>query len=463
MTLLSDRTGLIDTENAFKIGPRIRAVEESGHRVVKCNLGEPDFALPAHIREEVKRQLDLDNTHYCDPQGIPSLRKAVARHLSETRGITVTPERVVVFPGAKPPIGLCQLTYVNPGQEVVYPSPGYPIYESFTRYVGARPMPVHLREETGFSLGAEELAPLLSSRTKLIFLNFPSNPTGGVASREQLEELAEAIHLLAPEDVRIYSDEVYEDILFDGARHCSIASLPGLEKRTILVGGVSKSYSWTGGRVGWAAFPTDEEAQVFRNLSINYFGCLPAYNQEGARVALESPESRTVIQRMVASFQERRDLMVEGLNAIEGVRCRSPRGTFYVFPNVTGLCEKLGIFNAYDSLPPEVRGSTSPSTLLQLFLLDRHYFAAMDRRSFGKIGAEGRHYLRISIATGIDDLREGLARMARAAEDRQGFREYFVEERWRDDLGRSTSRPQAGDRKQIREEVGAGTPAVRLS
>src|SRR5512134_3363302 len=152
MGLLSRRALLIDTENAFKVGPYIRGLEELGKRVIKCNLGEPDFPVPEFIKEEVKRQIDLDNTHYCDPQGIPSLRKAVAKHLSETRGIDASPEQIVVFPGAKPPIGLCQQTYCDPGDEVVYPSPGFPIYESFTSYVGAQPVPVHLREEKNFSL-----------------------------------------------------------------------------------------------------------------------------------------------------------------------------------------------------------------------------------------------------------------------------------------------------------------------
>ena len=159
MSLFSQRTSLIDTENAFKLGPIIRKIEEGGNHVVKCNLGEPDFPLPEHIREEIKHQLDADNTHYSDPQGIVGLRRAIAGHLSRSRGIKVTPERVVVFPGAKPPIGLCQQTYANPGDEIVYPSPGFPIYESFTRYVGAEPIPLHLREEKGFSLDGEDLAP----------------------------------------------------------------------------------------------------------------------------------------------------------------------------------------------------------------------------------------------------------------------------------------------------------------
>ena len=428
MSLFAQRSGLLATENAFMLGPLIRDLEEHGHRVIKCNLGEPDFPLPAHVREEVKRQLDLDNTHYSDPQGLPSLRRAVAAHVAETRGIAVDPERVVVFPGAKPPIGLCQQTYVEPGDEVVYPSPGFPIYESFTRYVGAVPVPVHLREEKGFALDGDDLAPLLGPRTKLVYLNFPSNPTGGVATPEQLAELAAVIVHYASHDVRIYSDEVYEDILFDGARHCSIASVPGMERRTIIVSGVSKSYAWTGGRLGWAVFPTVEEARVFKNLNINYYSSFPPYNQEGARLALESPLSRESIATMVAAFQERRDRVVAGLNAIPGIHCGKPRGTFYVFPNVAGACRRLGAIEAWESMPAGLRQRSSPSTLLQRFLLLRHHVATLDRRSFGTIGSEGKHYLRISIATAMADLEEAVARITRALEDSAGFRAFFADE-----------------------------------
>ncbi|MEI8189477.1 MAG: aminotransferase class I/II-fold pyridoxal phosphate-dependent enzyme, partial [candidate division NC10 bacterium] len=241
MALLAKRVGLIDTENAFKVGPYIRLLEEQGKRVIKCNLGEPDFPVPQLIKDEVKRQIDLDNTHYCDPQGILPLRKAVAGYFSQTRGITATPDRVVVFPGAKPPIGFSQQTYCDPGDEVVYPSPGFPIYESFIRYVGAVPRPVYLDEQKGFSLTGEELAPLLSERTKLIYLCFPSNPTGGVASREQLKGIAEVILQRCGKDVRVYSDEVYEHILFDGSTHAHIVSCPGMAERPILVVGADES------------------------------------------------------------------------------------------------------------------------------------------------------------------------------------------------------------------------------
>lgn len=425
MSLFSDRTALIDTENAFKVGPYIAQIENAGHKVIKCNLGEPDFALPKHIRDEVKRQIDNDLTHYCDPQGILPLRESIAKYMGDSRGLHLTPDRVVVFPGAKPPIGFCQQTYCNPGDEIIYPSPGFPIYESFIGYVDAKAVPLHLEEGKGFAFDGNDLAKLITDRTRLIFICFPSNPTGGVASRDELEDIANVIREKAPEDCRIYSDEVYENILFDGSEHVSIGSFPGMAERTILVSGASKSYSWTGGRIGWGIFPTAEEAAVFKNLNINYFSCTAAYNQMGVKLAIESPESGPAIKEMVTAFEERRNVVVSGLNAIEGITCQNPKGAFYVFPNIGGVCESLGATAAFDNLPADAKNQSSPSTLFQMFLLFSYHVATMDRRSFGKIGHEGKHFLRLSIATGIDDLREGVKRIEKASKDKDGFAAYL--------------------------------------
>ena len=425
MNLISDRTSLIATENAFKVGPYIVALENAGHKVIKCNLGEPDFPLPTHVRNEVKAQLDKDNVHYCDPQGILPLRKAVAKYIGEARGIEVTAEQVVVFPGGKPPIGLCQQTYCNPGDEIIYPSPGFPIYESFINYVGAVPVPLHLREELGFSFSGDDLEKLITPKTKLIFMNFPSNPTGGVASREQLEEIAEVIKRRCDPNIRIYSDEIYENILFDGAKNYSIASVEGMQEKTIIATGASKSYSWTGGRIGWVVFPSVEEAQLFKNLNINYFSCIPPYNQEGARVAIESPLSKASIAEMNAAFEERRDFVVDALNNMPGVECQLPKGAFYVFPNIAGVVKNLKIDEAYAALPEDMQKMTSPSTLFQMFLLWEYYVAMMDRKSFGQIGAENMHYLRLSIATGLADLKIGMERMAKAVTDQAGFARFI--------------------------------------
>jgi aspartate aminotransferase len=430
--LYSARVSLIDTENAFKIVPLINRIEASGKRVIRCNLGEPDFPLPSHVAEEVKRQIDLGQTHYCDPQGLLQLREAVARDISDSRGLEISPDRVVVFPGAKPPIGLTQQTYCEPNDEVIYPSPGFPIYESFTRYVGARPVPLHLDEAAGFAFSPEALEEAISPRTKMIFLNFPSNPTGGVASPKFLEDLARVILDRTSPTVRVYSDEVYEKILFDGAAHHSIASIPGMEERTIIVSGVSKTYSWTGGRIGWAVFPTAAEAAVFRNLNINYYSCVPAYNQFGAAHAITSPESEPVIRTMVESFEHRRDEVLGRINAIEGIHCQRPGGAFYLFPNVSGLCEQLGAIEAFESLPLPSKQITSPSTLLQRFLLFRYQVATMDRPSFGRIGSAGDHYLRISIATALEDLIEATERIESARSDRRGFNDFFRSGEWKE-------------------------------
>jgi aspartate aminotransferase len=421
MGLFADRADLLGTENAFRIGPYIKEVEDSGHRVIRCNLGEPDFPLPRHIRDEVKRALDDGLTHYCDPQGILPLREAIASDVGARRGLSITPDRVVVFAGAKLPIGFALEAYVNPGDEVIYPSPGFPIYESFATYLGATLVPLHLDEKSGFSCTGAEIEPLVTRRTKLVYLNFPSNPTGGVATRDEFEGIADVIRRKASSDVRVFSDEVYEHILFDGHVHQSIASVSGMAERTIIVSGASKSYSWTGGRIGWAVFPTAREAAHFKNLNINTVSCVPAYNQMGARAAIIAPESLPEIRRMVAEFQERRDVVVKGLNEIPGITCRQPAGAFYVFPNIGGACLRVGAFSAYGALPADVRELTSPATLFQLFLLFRHHVATLDRRSFGRIGSDGKHFLRLSIATGIEDLREAVQRVAAAADDTRGF------------------------------------------
>lgn len=424
--LFADRIYAIGTENAFKIGPHIVRVESQGNKVVRLNLGEPDFDIPPFVREEVKRQLDLGNTHYTDPKGILPLRKAIANQMKEQRGLQVSPEQVVVFPGGKPSIGFSQQAYCNPGDEVIYPSPGFPIYESFPGYLGAVPVPLHLCEESNFTFTAEQLGNLITGKTRLIILNFPSNPTGGVATREQLESIAEVIKQRCGPDVRVYSDEIYEYILFDGHKHISIASLPGMQERTIVSSGCSKTFAWTGGRIGYAVFPTEEEANVFKNLNINYFSCIPPFTQEGARVAFEHPESKAAVAHMVGTFQQRRDVIVKKLNAIDGIRCKTPGGAFYLFPNIGGVCEKLGAIDAYKKLPGDVKGRTSPSGIFQMFLLYHHHVATLDRNSFGRIGAEGQHYLRLSIASELGVLEEGVRRLEAASKDHAGFQKFMA-------------------------------------
>lgn len=429
MTLFARRIETLGTENAFSLGVDIQRVLDRGMDVVRLNIGEPDVDSPSHVNRVGAEQLLAGNAHYTDPQGIPALRRAIASHVTRSRGVVVDPERVVVTAGAKPSIGHTMQTYVDPGDEVIYPSPGFPIYESWVTYVGATPKPLHLSEERGFAFSADDLAALVTDRTKLIVLNSPSNPTGGVLSEEDLRAIAGVVRERCGPHVRIYSDEIYEHTLFDGRRHRSILTEDGMAERTVLASGHSKGFAMTGWRLGWAVLPTVEEAAVFTRLNINTVSCVPPFIQEAGRVAYESPESLTTTGDMVRAFEERRDRVVPALNRIGGVRCQVPKGAFYVFPNVAGVCERLGIIEAWDALPEEVRSRTCPSAMLQMFLLYRYGVATMDRNSFGVIGSEGQHFLRLSIATSLERLLEGVDRFARAASDREGFRSFMEEER----------------------------------
>jgi len=343
----------------------------------------------------------------------------------EKRHLTISPEQVVIFPGAKPAIGFTQHIYCNEGDEVIYPSPGFPIYESFIRYVGGVPVPLHLKEEAGFVFEASELKALITDKTKLIFLNFPSNPTGGVANLQQLKEISEVIIKHAKPTVRVFSDEIYEDIIFTDSPHISIASLPGMQDKTIISSGFSKSYAWTGGRIGYAVLPSIEEADIFKNLNINYFSCVTPYNQAAAVIALEHPDAQKTIQIMVHEFKTRTKRMAQFLNTIPGISCQEPKGAFYVFPNIKGVCEDLGIMAAYNKLDSELKNKTTPSTIFQMFALYVHGVATLDRKSFGKIGIDGLHYLRLSAAADWPTLEQGLERLKTASLDKIGLSKFI--------------------------------------
>jgi aspartate aminotransferase len=429
MTHFADRIATLGTENAFSVGADIARIAARGVDVVKLNIGEPDFDSAAHINEAAIAEIRRGNSHYCDPQGVLPLREAICAHLERTRGLHVTPDRIVVTTGGKPGIGFTIQTFVNPGDEVIYPSPGFPIYESWITYIGAKPVPLHLREETGFTFTPDDLAALITPKTRVIFLCSPSNPTGGVLSGDELKGIARVIREKAPSDVRVYSDEIYEHCIFDGAEHRSIAVEPGMEERTIISSGHSKGFAMTGWRLGFDVLPNAAEAAIFKQLTINTVSCVPPFIQEAGRVALTSEKSAPEIGRMVAAFQERRDWIVPMLNTTPGVRCQNPKGAFYVFPNVAGVCEQLGIIDAYEALPEERRAKTCPSAMLQMFLLYGYGVATMDRNSFGKIGAEGQHFMRFSIATSLDRLKEGVARMQTAFTDRAGFVRFMKEEK----------------------------------
>jgi len=432
MSLFANRISALGTENAFKLGDHIRACTDRGLDIVKFNLGEPDFDSPPSVNEVAVKEIRRGNSHYCDPAGILPLREAIAGQVSATRGIPVTPGQVIVTTGGKPSIGYALQTYVDPGDEVIYPSPGFPIYESWVEYLGAQPVPIQLPEQNGFALTAEALSAAITDRTKLIILCSPSNPTGGVYPRAEVEAMAAVIQDKGRADLRIYSDEIYEDILFDGERHLSIAQFDGMADKTIVASGMSKSYAMTGWRLGYSVLPSEDEAAVFKQLNINTISCVPPFIQEAGREALQSEEVRDIVAGMVAEFQLRRDWVVPALNDLPGVSCQRPGGAFYVFPNVGGACTDLGAVQAYEALSGDEQATTSPAKMLQMFLLYRRGVASMDRNSFGKNGAAGQHFLRLSIASAMDQLQEGVNRIGEAVRDRRGFQEFLeTENAWR--------------------------------
>jgi aspartate aminotransferase len=396
-------------------------------KVIKLNLGEPDFNSAENINEVAIKNIRAGNSHYADPQGILPLRESIARHILQTRGVQVDPQQVVVATGAKPSISYTMMTYVNPGDEVIYPSPGFPIYESWVTFVRAVPVPLHLEEEKNFRFDAGDLERLITPRTKVLIISSPSNPTGGVLTEGDLNGIAKMIKAKAAPNIRIYSDEVYEDIIFDGKEHESILSIPGMSENTILSSGHSKSFAMTGWRLGYAVLPTVEEAMVFRQLNINIISCTSPFIQTAGKEALDNEKNRAIIAAMVGEFEKRRDVVVDGLNRIDGISCKKPEGAFYVFPNIGGVCSDLGIIEAYEKLPPETKQKTSPSTLFQMFALYHHGVATMDRRSFGAIGSEGKHYLRLSTATDMESLKEGLRRIEAASKDKAGFERFMSE------------------------------------
>ena len=413
------------TENAFKIGEDMARARARGVDVIPFTIGEPDFDSAPHINEAGIAAIRAGDTHYTDPAGIAPLREALAAYVSRTRNIEVAADRIIILPGAKPAIGYTMMAYVDPGDEVIYPSPGFPIYESWVTYLGGVPKPLVLREERGFSFTVDDLDRLLTDRTKVLMLCSPSNPTGGVLPKSLLEEVAALVKERGRPDIRIYSDEIYEHITFDGFEHTSMASLPGMDRHTIIASGHSKGYAMTGWRLGWCVLPTAEEALRFKQININTVSCVPPFIQQAAREALENPKTWEVVGSMVAEFKRRRDTVVPALNAIPGISCANPLGAFYVFPNITGVCESLGATGHFESLPDSLKASTSPATLISRFLLYYHGVALVDRRSFGVIGSEGQNFLRLSYAADMDSIREGIRRIAAGVEDHDGFARFL--------------------------------------
>jgi aspartate/methionine/tyrosine aminotransferase len=326
---LAQRMVGIGTETAFEAAARARAWEAQGHDVIHLEIGEPDFDTPANIRDAAKRALDEGWTHYGPPLGQPKLREAIAADSTKRRGFEVDPANVVVTPGAKPIMFYALLALIDEGDEVIYPDPGFPIYESMTRYAGGTPVPVPLREENDFRLDPNDLRGRVTPRTRMIIFNTPHNPTGGVLTKEDIEAIADVAR--ENEDITVLADEIYMRLIYEG-EHTSIAALPGMAERTIVLDGFSKAYAMTGWRLGYAIVPPSL-VEAYSKLIINSVSCTSSFEQMAAVEALTGPQES--VDEMAAEFRARRDLVVEGLNRIPGVRCRMPAGAFYAFPNVS--------------------------------------------------------------------------------------------------------------------------------
>ena len=379
---LAKRMGQLGTESAFDVLVKARKLEAQGRSVVHMEIGEPDFQTPPNVVAAAKRALDEGWTHYGPTQGYPELREAIAEHISQTRGIRVGPEHVCVVPGGKPIIFFPLMALIEAGDEVLYPNPGFPIYESMIKYLGGVPVPLPLVEDRGFSLDLDTFAARLSPRTKFIVLNSPQNPTGGVIPRDDLAEIA---RLVRDRDLIILSDEIYSRILYTD-RHHSIASFDGLLEKTIILDGFSKTYAMTGWRIGYGVMPEWLAAAVTR-LMVNSNSCTASFTQRAAIEALRGPQES--VDAMNAEFRRRREVIVNGLNRIPGFRCHPPGGAFYAFPNITGTGRK--------------------SQELADYLLEHAGVAALSGASFGEYG-EG--YLRFSYATSLANIEEALRRIA---------------------------------------------------
>ena len=381
------RMGTIGTESAFEVSARARALEAEGKSIIHLQIGEPDFDTPAHVREAAKQALDEGATHYAPFPGIPALREAIAADVTLRKGFTPDVSQVFVTVGGKGVMLYAILGLVDPGDEVIVPDPGYPIYESLTRFVGATPIPIPIRMEHEFRLDVDELASLITPRTRVLFVNSPANPTGGVLTRADNERIAE---LAIEHDLWVVSDEIYGRILYDGHEHVSIASLPGMAERTIVLDGFSKTFAMTGWRLGYAIVPPSL-IKTYSQLIINTISCAPTFAQVGAVQALVGPQDD--VEAMVVEFKARRDLIVAGLNEIPGVRCATPVGAFYVFPSISGT-------------------GLSGSELAER-LLHEAGVCVLAGTAFGGVGTE---HIRISYANSRENLTEALGRIGRFVE-----------------------------------------------
>ena len=378
---IADRMNRLGTESAFDVLAKAKQLEAQGKKIIHLEIGQPDFQTPINICEAGFRAMKDGYTGYGPAAGLLELREVVAEHISTTRGIEVHPDEVVVTPGAKPIIFFTLLALVNEGEEVIYPDPGFPTYESVINFVGAKGIPIPLREDVDFRFHLDDLVDVISERTRLLILNSPQNPTGGLLQKEELAAIAK---LANKHDFYVLSDEIYSHILYEG-NHESIIGFPRMQERTILIDGYSKTYSMTGWRLGYGVVPKPLVEKIVR-LMINSNSCTCSFTQMAGIEALKG--SQEFVEQMVAEFKRRRDAVVEGLNAIAGITCLKPAGAFYVFPNVKQIplsCEALADY-----------------------LLEEAGVALVAGTAFGKFG-DG--YLRISYANSLENIQEALERI----------------------------------------------------
>jgi len=378
---LSERMSRLGTETAFEVLARARALEAQGRNVVHLEIGEPDFDTPSNITEAAIAALKSGATHYGPSPGLPDLRQAIAEDSSKRRGVHSTPEMVVVTPGGKPIMFFTILSLIDPGDEVLYPNPGFPIYESMIRYIGGVPVPIRLVEKKAYELDVDQLVSKIGPKTRLIVINTPHNPTGGVITESGIRAIADAA---LKNGVPVLSDEIYCRILYDG-EHKSIAGMPGMEPLAIVLDGFSKTYAMTGWRLGYGIMPAPL-AQVVAKLQTNATSCTATFTQMAGAAALRGDQSGP--ERMVAEFKRRRDAIVDGLRTIPGFKCVRPKGAFYVFPNIT-----------------ETGFSAKP---LAERILDEAGVACLSGTAFGEWG-EG--HLRFSYANSLENIQEAIRRI----------------------------------------------------
>jgi aspartate aminotransferase len=381
MKPFADRLNRLGTETAFEVLARAKALEAQGKEIIHMEIGEPDFDTPGYIKQAAKEALDQGYTHYTPSAGITEVRQTIADYIAETRGIPVQVENVVVVPGGKPIMFYAIMALVNPGDQVIYPNPGFPIYESMINFMEGVAVPLPLREECKFSFDVNEFKALVTPKTKLIIINSPGNPCGGVLTKPDVEAVAE---MALKYDCWVLSDEIYSRMIYDG-EHFSITQLPGMQERTIILDGFSKTYAMTGWRLGYGVM-NPELAGWTTKLMTNSNSCTSALTQMAGAAALKGDQTEAA--NMVAEFRRRRDVIVAGLNDIPGIHCCMPHGAFYVFPNVTGL-------------------GRSTREIADLLLYEAGV-ATLSGTAFGKYG-EG--YLRFSYATSMENIHKALARI----------------------------------------------------